>query len=48
MVKFGALALVSQVGFLGVDLHYLSVSSHAVEVAHVQKVEDWQWMLAQG
>ena len=40
-------ASVAQVQFPGADLHHLSVSGHAVAVAHVQKEEDWQQMLAQ-
>ena len=35
-----------QVRFLGADLHHSSVSGHAL-VAHIQKEEDWQWILAQ-
>ena len=29
-------------------MHHSSVSDHAVAVAHKQKEEDWQQMLAQG
>ena len=47
VVKFSMLCLAAQVQFLGTDLHHLSVSGHAVAAAHVQKEEDWQWMLAQ-
>ena len=38
----------SWIQFLGVDLHRSSVSGHAVVVAHKQKEEDWQQILAQG
>ena len=37
----------AQVWFLGSDLHHSSVSGHAVAVTHIEKEEDWQWMLAQ-
>ena len=40
--------MVAQVWFLGMDLRYLSVGGHAVVVAHIQKEEDWQRMLAHG
>lgn len=30
------------------DLHYWSVSSHAIVVAHIEQEEDWQWMSAEG
>ena len=33
---------VAQVLFLGMDLHHLSVSGHAMVAAHIQKEEDWQ------
>ena len=38
----------AQVQFPGMELHNSSVSGHAVVAAHIQKEEDWQWMLAQG
>ena len=40
-------ALAAWVQFPGVDPHHSSVSGHAVAVAHIQKEEDCQWMLAQ-
>ena len=48
VVKFGALCFGSRARFLGVHLHHLSVSGHAVTVAHIWKQEDWHQMLAQG
>ena len=39
-------ASAAQVRFPGANLHH-SVSDHAVVAAHMQKEEDWQWMLAQ-
>ena len=47
VVKLGALCFGSWIQFPGVDLHHLSVSSHAVVAAHIQKEEDWERMLAQ-
>ena len=41
-LSFVRSAWASQVQFLGVDLHHLSVSGHDVVVAHIQKEEDWQ------
>ena len=41
-------APVAQVQFLGMDLHYSTISGHAVLMAYIQKEEDWHWMLAQG
>ena len=38
----------ARVRFPGTELHHWSVSGHAVVVAHIQKEEYWQWMLAQG
>ena len=40
-------ALAAQGSVLDPDLNHLSVSGYAV-VAHIQKAEDWQQMLAQG
>ena len=48
MVRFGCFASAAWVQVLGVDLHHLSLSGHAVVAAHIQKEEDWQQMLAQG
>ena len=38
----------ARVQFPGMDLQHSSVSGHAVAVAHIQKEEEWQQMLAQG
>ena len=40
-------ASAAQVWFPGADLYHLSVSGHAMVVAHIPKEEDWQ-TLAQG
>ena len=40
--------LAAQVQLLGMDLKHLSVSGHAVVMAHIQKGEDWQQMLVEG
>ena len=40
--------LVAQAQFPGVDLLHSSVSGHPVAVGHIQKEDDWQWILAQG
>ena len=48
MVKFGVLFFGSPGSAPSADLCHLSVSGHAVAAAHIQKQEDWQWMLAQG
>ena len=41
-------ASVACVQFPSADLHHSSLSGHAVVVPHIQKEEDWLWMLAQG
>ena len=48
MVKYIVLCFAAGVWFPGLDLHHSSVRGHAVVVAHIQKEEDWQQMLAQG
>ena len=48
MVKFSVLCFGSLGLVPGVDLHHSCVSDPAVVAPHIQKEEDWQWMLAQG
>ena len=48
MVKFACSALAASVQFPGMELYHFSVSGHAEKGAHIQKEEDWQWILAQG
>ena len=47
-VTFSVLCLGGLSSFPGVDRHHLSVGGHTVGVAHIQKEEDWQQMVAQG
>ena len=48
VVKFGTFCLAAWVPFLGLDTRHSSVSGRVLVVAHIQKEEDWQQMLAWG
>ena len=48
MVQFGVLSFSGLGQFPGTDLHHLSVSGHAVAVAHIPKEKNCQGMSAQG
>ena len=49
VVKFGTLHFSGLGSVPGRrNLHHLSISGHAVMVAHMQKEEDWQQTLTQG
>ena len=48
MVKFSILCSCGAGSVPGADLQHSSVSGRAVVVAHIQKEEGWQHMLAQG